>query len=362
MARVKRAVNAQKKRRTTLERASGLPRSAFAPVPEGEGAGHPLPRLLVPRPQGAQAGLPQAVDPAHQRCVPRAGPDLQPPDPGPQGSRASRWTAACWPTSPSTTPRRSTRSWPPPRPPCPRTSTRRRLRDPRSLLSPTARPASPRSRAAGRCTRSPRSRTRLDGGFAVPRHDVPVADEILTNPRAERVKAVRALSGRSVRKRAGRFVVEGPQAVREAVLARADVHDVYVDGGRRRSGTRRSSTRAARPGHPGARRHGRGARRDEPGRAARRRGRVAHRRTRWRTSSAARAGRGAGERAGPRERRHGHPRRRRGRRRRRACSPPRASTCTTRRSSGPRPGRCSTCRSSRARTWRTRSPRCAPPG
>ncbi|WP_456847235.1 TrmH family RNA methyltransferase [Cellulomonas sp. P5_C6] len=50
----------------------------------------------------------------------------------------------------------------------------------------------------------------------------------LTNPRAERVKAVRALSERAVRKRAGRFVVEGPQAVREAVLAGADVHDVYV--------------------------------------------------------------------------------------------------------------------------------------
>jgi TrmH family RNA methyltransferase len=49
----------------------------------------------------------------------------------------------------------------------------------------------------------------------------------LTNPRAERVKAVRSLAGRSVRQRAGRFVVEGPQAVREAVLA-ADVQDVYV--------------------------------------------------------------------------------------------------------------------------------------
>jgi TrmH family RNA methyltransferase len=64
-------------------------------------------------------------------------------------------------------------------------------------------------------------------GVIVPRHDVPVADEIMTNPRSERVKAVRALAGSSVRKRAGRFVVEGPQAVREAVLA-ADVHDVYV--------------------------------------------------------------------------------------------------------------------------------------
>ena len=39
----------------------------------------------------------------------------------------------------------------------------------------------------------------------------------LTSPRAERVMAVRRLSGRSARRRDGRFVVEGPQAVREAV-------------------------------------------------------------------------------------------------------------------------------------------------
>ncbi|GIG23119.1 RNA methyltransferase [Cellulomonas chitinilytica] len=51
----------------------------------------------------------------------------------------------------------------------------------------------------------------------------------LTNPRAERVKAVRALAGRSARLRAGRFVVEGPQAVREAVaVGGVRVHDVYV--------------------------------------------------------------------------------------------------------------------------------------
>jgi RNA methyltransferase, TrmH family len=41
----------------------------------------------------------------------------------------------------------------------------------------------------------------------------------LTNPRSDRVKAVRRLSGRSSRLRDGRFVVEGPQSVREAVLA-----------------------------------------------------------------------------------------------------------------------------------------------
>lgn len=51
----------------------------------------------------------------------------------------------------------------------------------------------------------------------------------LTNPRAERVKAVRALSGRSARQRNGRFLVEGPQAVREAVRdAAARVREVYA--------------------------------------------------------------------------------------------------------------------------------------
>ncbi len=51
----------------------------------------------------------------------------------------------------------------------------------------------------------------------------------LTNPRSERVKAVRALSGRSVRLRAGRFLVEGPQSVREIVReAPARVRDLYV--------------------------------------------------------------------------------------------------------------------------------------
>lgn len=55
------------------------------------------------------------------------------------------------------------------------------------------------------------------------------AAPVLTNPRAERVKAVRALSGRSVRLRAGRFLVEGPQSVREIVRETpARVRDVYA--------------------------------------------------------------------------------------------------------------------------------------
>ena len=51
----------------------------------------------------------------------------------------------------------------------------------------------------------------------------------LTNTRAERVASVRALAGRSARARAGRFLVEGPQCVREAVRCAADqVRDVYL--------------------------------------------------------------------------------------------------------------------------------------
>lgn len=52
---------------------------------------------------------------------------------------------------------------------------------------------------------------------------------VLTNPRSDRVKAVRALSRRSARSRTGQFLAEGPQAVREAVRhAAAQVRDVYV--------------------------------------------------------------------------------------------------------------------------------------
>jgi TrmH family RNA methyltransferase len=51
----------------------------------------------------------------------------------------------------------------------------------------------------------------------------------LSNAKAERVKQVRALTGRSARSKAGRFIVEGPQAVREAVRhAAPQVRDVYL--------------------------------------------------------------------------------------------------------------------------------------
>lgn len=53
---------------------------------------------------------------------------------------------------------------------------------------------------------------------------------MLTNPRAERVRSVHALSRRSGRQRDGLFVAEGPQAVREAVRHRPDVvRDLYAD-------------------------------------------------------------------------------------------------------------------------------------
>ena len=52
---------------------------------------------------------------------------------------------------------------------------------------------------------------------------------LLANPRADRVKQVAALAGRSARRRASQFLVEGPQAVRELVAFRAEhVRDVYV--------------------------------------------------------------------------------------------------------------------------------------
>ncbi len=51
----------------------------------------------------------------------------------------------------------------------------------------------------------------------------------LDNPRAERVKRIAALAGRSARSKAGLFLVEGPQGVREVVrCAAARVRDVYL--------------------------------------------------------------------------------------------------------------------------------------
>ena len=52
---------------------------------------------------------------------------------------------------------------------------------------------------------------------------------VLDNPRADRVRRVSGLVGRSARSRSGLMLVEGPQAVRELVVHRPEaVRDVYV--------------------------------------------------------------------------------------------------------------------------------------
>ena len=52
---------------------------------------------------------------------------------------------------------------------------------------------------------------------------------ILDNPRADRVRRVSGLVGRSARSRSGLMLVEGPQAVRELVrFCPGAVRDVYV--------------------------------------------------------------------------------------------------------------------------------------
>lgn len=45
----------------------------------------------------------------------------------------------------------------------------------------------------------------------------------LTNPRSDRVRSLRKLSGRAARLKAGQFIAEGPSAVREALLAQRAV-------------------------------------------------------------------------------------------------------------------------------------------
>ena len=51
----------------------------------------------------------------------------------------------------------------------------------------------------------------------------------LTSAASDRVKAVRALHSRSGRRKSGRFLVEGPQAVRSALDAGVVIHDLFVD-------------------------------------------------------------------------------------------------------------------------------------
>jgi RNA methyltransferase, TrmH family len=50
----------------------------------------------------------------------------------------------------------------------------------------------------------------------------PYTDRVLENPRSPRVRAVAKLTKRSARQETGLFLLEGPQAAREALLHRAD--------------------------------------------------------------------------------------------------------------------------------------------
>ena len=52
---------------------------------------------------------------------------------------------------------------------------------------------------------------------------------LLDNPNADRIRKVSALAGRPARRRTGEVLVEGPQAVREAVrFCGRDLIDVYI--------------------------------------------------------------------------------------------------------------------------------------
>ena len=177
---------------------------------------------------------------------------------------------------------------------------------------------------------------------------------MLTNPRSDRVQAVRSLSRRSVRARTGEFLAEGPQAVREAVALPARP--------RPRRLRHRRGGRAVTPAIVAAARDaGSGCTRSTPEVlaamgdtrvAAGHRGRLPGPGRRPSTTSSRTCRRALvcvlTQRPRPRQRRHGHPRRRRGRRRRRHRQRRAASTSTTARSSARRSDRCCTCRSSSA--------------
>ena len=59
---------------------------------------------------------------------------------------------------------------------------------------------------------------------------MPIKTEVIANPKAERIRRVAELAERKGRKRAGRFLVEGPQSVRELLTWHPDiVRDLYVE-------------------------------------------------------------------------------------------------------------------------------------
>ena len=230
MARVKRAVNAHKKRRDDPRAGQRLPRSAVAAVPQGQGAGHPLAGLRLPRPQEAQGRLPSALDPADQRRGPRQRHDLQPVHPGPEGRRCRG------------------------RPP----DARRARRQRRGRVHRAG-----RGRARRRCrpTSTRRGLTAADGARTA---------RCATAPgRCRRVNRARdggpAAAPGAPRDRERPFLAEGPQAVREALAAagraRPPIPELFVTAEAAGRAPRRPGAAAARGRRPGARRRRRGPRR-----------------------------------------------------------------------------------------------------
>ena len=59
---------------------------------------------------------------------------------------------------------------------------------------------------------------------------MPITPKILDNPKSDRVRRITDLARAKGRERSGRFLIEGPQSVREAVTWRPDVvQDLYVE-------------------------------------------------------------------------------------------------------------------------------------
>ena len=198
MARVKRAVNAQKKRRVVLERASGYrgQRSRLYRKAK-EQVTHSLVYSYNDR-RKKQGRLPSALDPADQRRRPRQRHHLQPVHPGPQGRRGRGG-----PQDPGR-PRRQRRRRPsppssrPPRPTCPRTSTLRLLPEP-----------------AGRHTNW------------CQQHAIRMTSRPLTS-RSGRVKAARRLRQRKAPRRAPAVPRRGRQGAHRGAGGAAGVVEVFA--------------------------------------------------------------------------------------------------------------------------------------
>lgn len=59
---------------------------------------------------------------------------------------------------------------------------------------------------------------------------MPKSTRFIDNPKADRVRKIADLASAKIRKKTGKFLIEGPQAVREAVTYRPDlIDDLYID-------------------------------------------------------------------------------------------------------------------------------------